>query len=356
MFRLPSFLGIDPKEFKTSEFVVPETPHHTSVKDPNFSANATARSTVRYRKGANGQLESNAVLNKWSDGTYSLLLGDTHYVLEDKALAPSISQGQKYRDHLDSHQYLATPYFESQVLHIVGHITNQFTVRPNKEIEDQALARLESSLAAASRGRQKGDNKDGLALIASNQDPELHRKALEEADKARMREQRRKENQQLRSDQQNGRIRGSGAGGLSLNDLERGSRLPGSKKKRSAPAAPRRARRRADYSSDEDDMPRGKHRDDEYDLEDDFVAPSDEDGEEGDGDENSEEEEEESEDESPKAKKQKVEAKVPVDADSDIDAEGEIDDAVALQEPSASGDAGASRGRRRHVIEDDEDE
>lgn len=355
MFRLPKFLGVEPAEYDSSSFKLPVADHHSSVPSVAFSANATATTTARFRKNANGKLESNTLINKWSDGTYTLLLGDTHYTLEGKPLAPSSSPGTKYQDHLDSHQYIATPYINSQLIHIIGHITNQFTVRPNKEIEDQALARLESSLAAATRGRQKGDNKDGLALISSNQDPEMHKRQAELAEKEKLRDARRKEAADLRAAQQAGRVRGTNASGLNLDELERGSRLSGSKKKRSAPAKPRRARRRADYSSDEDEGPRGRNREDEYDLEDDFLAPSDEEAEEGDGGDDSEEEvDEESEDERPKVKKQKTETKA--EADSDVDAEGEIDDAVVPQEVPSGGDAAAARGRRRLVIEDDDDD
>lgn len=354
MFRLPKFLGVEPAEYNAMTFELPVADHHSSVASANFSANATATTTARFRKGAGGKLESNTLINKWSDGTYTLLLGDTHYTLEGKPLAPSAAPGTKYQDHLDSHQYLATPYINSQLLHIIGHVTNQFTVRPNKEIEDQALARLESSLAAATRGRQKGDNKDGLTLIASNQDPELGKRQAEQAERDLMKKQRKEEAAALRVAQQAGRVRGSTTQGLSLDELER--RLPGSsKKKRSAPTKPRRARRRADYSSDEDEGPRGRNREDEYDLEDDFLAPSDEEGEEGEGgDESEEEAEEESEDDRRKVKKQKTDTKA--EADSDVDAEGEIDDAVAPQEAASGGDASAARGRRRLVIEDDEDE
>jgi len=92
---------------------------------------------------------------------------------------------------------------------------------------------------------------------------------------------------------------------------------------------------------------------------------SDEEPEIGDADESEEEIDEESEkEETPKAKKQKtpgqeVPAAVkPRDVDSDVDAEGEDDDSsipVGAQ-PLAGGDLAAGRGRKRNIIEDEDDE
>jgi RNA polymerase-associated protein LEO1 len=299
-------------------------------------------------------------MSRWSDGTITLAIGDQTYELLAKPLAPELrdKDGKGYQDVLDSHQYVATPYVESQVLHIVGHMTNQFTVKPNKEIDDDALEKLQSSLSAAAKGGHKRDNKDGIAIISSTQDPELQKKQAEMLEKEKLKAQRRRENAAARIEQQAGRVR-SGMGGLSIDDLERGaSRFPGSRKKRTAPVGPRRARRKADYDSDDEDVPRGRNREDEYDLEDDFLAPSDEELEEGDGDDESEEEiDEGSEDESPKTKKQKtsnIKADADAEGDSDVDAEGEIDDVIVQEQPAAT-EATAGRSRRRVIIDDDED-
>jgi RNA polymerase-associated protein LEO1 len=246
----------------------------------------------------------------------------------------------------------------AELMQVVGHITNQYTVNPNKVIEDVALEKLQSSLAAATRGRNKNDVKDGIALISSNEDPELQKQKAELAEKERMKAQRRREAAAARADQQSGRVRGAIGGGLSLDDLEGRSRATGSRKKRSAPSGPRRPRRRADYDTDDEDVPRGHNREDEYDLEDDFLDGSDEEQEVDDGDESEEELDEESEaEESPKPKKQKTSksesTEVKAAPDSDIDAEGE-DDVPLVPEPT--NDAAGGRGRKRHIIEDDEDD
>ena len=327
-------------------------------------------STIRYRKNPEtGRLESNTIMSRWSDGSITIAVGDQSYELLAKPLAPPIAPGGKnYQDVLDSHQYLATPYIDSQLLHIVGHMTNQYTVKPNQEIQDYALEKLQSGLAAAARGRNKDDNKGGLALIDSNQDPELQKKQAEMAEKERMKAQRRRETAAARADQQAGRIRSGIGGGLTLDDLEKGgSRSLGSRKKRSVPTGPRRARRKADYDSDDDDLPHGRRREDEYDLEDDFLAPSDEEmeGEEGDSGEESEEaiDEGSEEERGPEPKKRKMEGParnagpdVDAEGESDPDAEGEIDDTGITMDSAAVGDAAAGRGRKRNIIEDDDDE
>ncbi len=365
-FRIPNFLGLAPKAFDPSTFTPPIADHHSTTRSANFSANATANTTIRYRKNPQtGELDSNTIMSHWSDGSVTISIGDQSYELLSKPLAPPMGPDKKaYQEVLDSQQYVATPYVSCGVLHIVGHITNQYSVKPNKEIQDDALEKLQSGLAAAARGRNKGDNKSGLALISVNQDPELQKKQAEMAEKERLKAQRRRETAAARADQQAGKVRSGIGGGLTLDDLERGgSRMSGSKKKRSAPAGPKRARRKADYDSD-DDLPHGRHREDEYDLEDDFLAPSDEEmEEEGEGDDESEEEiDEDSEEEGRrKAKKRKTNlpargADVDAEGESDIDAEGEIDDSAAPVESTAVGDSTAGRGRTRHIIEDDDDE
>lgn len=306
---------------------------------------------MRYRKNPNtGKLESNTVVYKWSDGSTTISVGDQHYELQTKPLVPP-KENKTYQEVQDSHLYLASPSITSQLLVMIGHMTNQHTVRPNKEIEDDALERLQRSLAAATRGGHKGDDKNGPELITNTQDPELQKKRAEMAEKERMRLQRRRETAAAKADTRGGRGVG---GGLSVDDLEgrSGRRAPASGRK----PAPKRPRRRPDYDSD-DDLPRGRNREDEYDKEDDFLASSDSDLENGPGLEDDEEEEmldDESERDEPKHKKQKQKpSKADELSDADADAEADLDDDEA---PAAAPEAIAGRGRKRNIIEDDDDE
>ncbi|KAL3420903.1 hypothetical protein PVAG01_07348 [Phlyctema vagabunda] len=351
--RLPKFLGIEPLPYDPETFEVPVSDHHTETKSANFSALATATSKMRYRKNpGTGKLESNTVVYKWSDGSTTISVGEQHYELQTKPLVPP-KENKTYQEVQDSHSYIASPSITSQLLVVIGHMTNQHTVRPNKEIEDDALEKLQRSLAAATRGTLKGEDKTGPEMITNTQDPELQKKRAEQAEKERMKMQRRRETAAAKADDR-GRARGIGAG-LSVDDLEgrSGRRAPGSGRK---PPGPKRPRRTAEYDSD-DDMPRGRIREDEYDKNDDFLASSDEDLEDGpelDDDDEEEMLDDESERDEPKRKKQKKAPKQDElsDADADADADADLDDDA----PTASAEATSGRGRKRNVIEDDDDD
>lgn len=347
--RLPKFLGLDPRQFDPDTFDIPTTDHHTNTRSADFSASAIAESTMRYRKSpSTGKLESNTVVYKWSDGSMTISVGAQHYVLQEKPLAPKDSK--MYQEVQDSHSYVAAPSIASQMVVTVGHMTNQYTVRPNKEVEDDALEKLQRSLEAAARAK-KGDDKNGPRVIANTQDPELQKKRAELAEKERMRAQRRRETAAEKAN-----LPRRPGGGLSVEDLEGrgGRRTPGSGRK--APGT-KRPRRRPEYDSD-DDLPRGRNREDEYDKEDDFLASSDEDLEEGQEDDDEEEEEvidDESDREEPKTKKLKT-SKPEETSDADADAEADLDDDEVATAPVTNEPAGAGRGRKRNVIEDDDDE
>ncbi|KAE8444249.1 hypothetical protein EG329_000749 [Mollisiaceae sp. DMI_Dod_QoI] len=348
VLRLPKFLGIEPRAFEPSTFRVPEADHHSVSKSTNFSASAVSSSTIRFRTDpSTGKLESNTNIYKWSDGSTTISVGDQHYELQTKPLAPP-RDSKAYSETQDSHFYLATPSIASQLLLLVGHMSNQHTVRPNEAVEDDALEKLQRSLAAAARRGNKNDK--GPELIASTQDPELQKRRAEIAEKERMRAQRRRETAAEKASQAHRPGLGR-TGGLSLDDLEgrSGRRAPASGRK---PPKPRK--RRPDYDSD-DDLPKGRSREDEYDMEDDFLAPSDdEEAPEGDDDEDEEELlDEESDREEPRAKKQKTSRQEDV-SDADADAEADLDDEEAPAAPVVTEAAG--RGRKRNIIEDDDDE
>lgn len=344
--RLPKFLGIEPRVYDAETFRIPEADHHSDTRAATFSASAVSASTMRFRKNpSTGKLESNTNVYRWSDGSTTISVGDQHYELQSKPLAPP-KDTKSYSETHDSHYYLASPSIASQLLLLVGHMSNHHTVRPNEAVEDDALDKLQKSLAAAARRGNK--NEKGPELITNTQDPELQKKRAELAEKERMRAQRRRETAAEKASQSH--RPGARSGGLSLDDLEgRGRRAPTSGRK---PPKPRK--RRPDYDSD-DDRPAGRGREDEYDLEDDFLAPSDdEDAPEGDDDEEEEEIlDDESDREVHKSKKQKTSRHEEV-SDADADAEADLDDEEAPAAQVVTEAAG--RGRKRNIIEDDDDE
>jgi RNA polymerase-associated protein LEO1 len=286
---------------------------------------------------------------RWSDGSTTIGVGVQHYELQTKPMAPP-RDSKMYQEVMDSHSYVASPSVSAQVLVLFGHMTNQHTVSPNKDIEDDALEKLQKSLAAAARGGHKGDEKHGPEVITNTQDPELQKKQAEMAEKERIRAQRRRETAaEKASASGRGRV-----GGLTVDDLEgrSGRRAPTGRKS----AGVKRPRRRPDYDSD-DDLPRGRGREDEYDKEDDFLADSDEELENGpEGDDDDEEEIlDESDADEPRAKKQKSSRQEEM-SDADADAEADLDDDEAPAAPVPTNEGLAGRGRKRNIIEDDEDE
>ena len=181
--RLPKFLGIEPLPYDPKKFALPTSDHHSDTKSAKFSASATAASTIRYRVNpSTGKLESNTVVYRWSDGSTTISVGDQHYELQTKPLAPP-RDSKTYQEVQDSHSYVTSPSIASQLLVIVGHMNNQYTVRPNQDVQDDALEKLQRSLAAAARGGHKGDVKDGPEFITNTQDPELQKKRAEMAEK-----------------------------------------------------------------------------------------------------------------------------------------------------------------------------
>lgn len=321
--------------------------HHTDARSANFSASATAATTMRFRKDQAGELESNSLIYKWSDGSTTLCVGEQHYELETKPLGPP--KDEPYREVLDSHSYIATPSSAAQLLNIFGHMTNQYTVRPNKDIEDDALERLQKSLAAAARGSGKGDDKNGPELITNTEDPELQKKKAELAEKERMKLQRRRETAaEKASIPSAGRGR---SGGLTVDDLERGGSRRGPAAGRKA-AGTKRPRRKNDYDDDsEEEMgARGRGaREDAYDMDDGFLAASDEEMEVPDDDDDEELLDEDSEREEPRTKKQK---KSKPEETSDADAEADLDD----DEAPAPAAEPSGRARKRNIVDDDDDD
>lgn len=261
----------------------------------------------------------------------TISVGGEHYEIQKKALAPGPDKA--YNELHDGHYYAAAAELGSNLLMTVGHLTEQFNVRPNKAVGDDALSVLAERMALASKAVNDGD-----MIIRTTRDPELQKKQAEMAEKERMKAQRRRENAALKMDGGLGR---SGRGGLSIGDLE-GGRGFGSGRKRGLPGSTKPKRHRPEYDSD-DDLPQGVGRREDYDLDDGFLVGSDEEEMESGADDDDEEEllDDDEDERRPRHKRQRT-----AEPDDDEDAEG---DDIEPAEPSA-------RARRRNVVNEDEDE
>jgi RNA polymerase-associated protein LEO1 len=280
-------------------------------------------------------MQSNTNVYRWSDGSVTMAVGGEQYEIQTKSLAPP--SDKPYQEFQDAHYYTAAAHLASNSLLIVGRVTEQYTFRPNKVVEDDALERLQRKLEAAKSASTQE------MIITTREDPELQKKQAELAEKERMKAQRRRETAAARIDGVAGRYN---RGALSIGDLEGRRGGPGGRKRGQQGAQRNKRNRNAEYDSD-DDLPDGARRVDDYVL-DDFAVASDEEGsEEGEDDEEEEELLDEEEDEElPRRKKQKTAEP----EDEDADGEADLDD-VDAPAPTES-----SNRRRRHIIDDDDDD
>jgi len=298
----------------------------------NSSAENPVSVILSRRDPKTGQLQSNTNIYRWSDGSVTLAVGDEHFEIQTKALAPP--PNKPYQEVHDAHYYAAAAHLTTNSLLIIGHFTEQYTVRPNKEIQDHALEQLKANLAESKKDRTD-------LIIATTEDPELQKKQAELAEKERLKAQRRRETAAARAADRPGASNGA----LSIGDLEGRRRAAAGGRKRGAAGASKKRRHRPEYDSD-DDLPSGARRTDNYDMEDGFLVDSEEESEEAEDDEEEEDilDDDEDEEEAPRTKRRKTAD------DEDADAEADLDD------NDAPAHAESSSRRRRRVIDDDDEE
>jgi len=317
--RVPKFIRFHPEEYNPDTFEPSELDvANARVEHPQHVA--------RFRKDAStGRLQSNTNILHWSDGSITISIGGEQYEIAKKPLAPA--PDKPYNELHDVHYYAAAAELSSNMLMTVGHVTEQYNVRPNKEIGDDALHQFTDRMAQASRAAGTSE-----MIVRTTVDPELQKKKAEQLEKERMKAQRRRETAQAKQEFGLGR---PGRGGLSIGALEGGRR----DRKRGAPGS-KPKRRRPEYDSD-DDLPQGVGRQEKYDLEDGFIVGSDEEEEEMEsGGDEDDDDLLDDEDEAPRSKRQRT-----TEAE-DEDASG--DELEPVPETSA-------RSRRRNVIDDDDE-
>lgn len=322
--KVPKFVKFHPEEYH------PKTFEPSDFDIENARSDQPLHVTRFSRDESTGFLNSNTNILRWSDGSLTISVGGEQYEITKKPLAPA--PGKPYNEVHDGHYYAAAAELSSNMLMTVGHVTEQYNIRPNKDVGDDALNLFSDRMAKASRAT----NND--MIVRTKVDPELQKKKAEQLEKERQKAQRRRENAQAKQDFGFGR---SGRSGLSIGALEGGRRDGGRKRGPAGSARPQK--RRPEYDSD-DDLPQGVGRQEKYDMEDGFIVASDdeEDYESGAEDDDEEEDVMDDEEEAPRRKRQKT-----AEPDEDEDASGdEVDPA-----PEASG-----RHRRRNVIDDDDEE
>lgn len=291
---------------------------------------------VRYRRNPEtGKMESNANIYKWSDGSMTVQVGEEHYEIQVKPQIPPTTKA--YNPDRDAHRYIAAAQEGMAQLLTVAHVTEEWSIRPDRKRVLEETEQLRERMSQANSGAKEGE-----LIITTTVDPELQKRDAEIAEKERIRAQRKRENAQLRVEAGPGGFR-KGAGSMGLGDLE-GGRRAASNRKRGAGGRAKRSRGRNHNLSDESDVV-----DNGYQNEDDFLAPSDEEVSEGESDGLLDDGDVAFERERPRAKKRQKREETS-DDEADTDAEGEPDDDA----PAATGDAGRRRARR--VLSDDDDD
>ncbi|KAL9130594.1 MAG: hypothetical protein Q9217_001254 [Psora testacea] len=328
LLQFPNNLGINPQAFTLEGFEPPTTDQHSSLPPSlMFSAYSTSNNTIRWRKSPSNQsvVQSNARINRWSDGSLTLQLGSNpreQFELTAKPLAQPQTNPVKptptsaiavrtdataYNARLDSHTYLAAPHEHAGLIRHTHHVTTSLAVQSSDQ-DDEALLRLQQGLAAAARGN-KGTVDGGVEVISISEDPENAKRRAELAEKEKAKMQRRYQMQQDRENtrannvlKRSGLRTGGISAGLTVGGLEDDDGTIEAATRKAKPKARKPRRRNSEYSDDEDFRGRGRTREDEYDEDDGFLVGSDEELEVGDeseeeaemdaeGDEDEEEEE-----------------------------------------------------------------
>nr|POE47410.1 another transcription unit protein [Quercus suber] len=374
--KVPDNLEIKPEEFQYSTFQPPTTDHH-SREEPSetFSAFNTAMTTIRWRHSPSdpSEMQSNARILRWSDGSITLQLASEplkQYEFKGNPLAApqrnpakptpfSVKEGnkvgrqgmgavagEKFDPSRDSYSYLMVPHDTLDSLLVAHKLTGGLQIKGSDLDSDDAIQRLEAALASAANATKSNTGIIDTSLAELN--PEHGREEAERTMREKAKAERRRENAVQRDQERSSRALGrhglsSGrfGGGLSTDMLEDDEPGGAMRRPRAAPKK-RRARRGSEYSDDEDfGRNRFSQKEDEYDQEDDFLAGSDE-------------EEEVEDDDDPddgivdefSRPRQRTPKRAAEADDDDEDAEGEPDDDAPQ----------AAKAKRRRVVDDDEDE
>ncbi|KAF2214899.1 hypothetical protein CERZMDRAFT_110453 [Cercospora zeae-maydis SCOH1-5] len=376
LLKVPEFMAVEPEPWQVTTFQPPKTDHHSKKPaSATFSAFNTAMTTIRWRHSPSDptQLQSNARINRWSDGSLTVQLAsdpNTQYEVDGNPLAPPqrnpvrptpvsktggdergrIGQlrGGGYDPKKATYTYLVAPVEAADSLRVTHRITAGLSIKQNESVQDDAIAQLQAALAQAANATKVGTGSGQLDVV--DVDPEEQRRQAEQAERQAMRDRKKRENAQererLRTDRalgragvSSGRYGGLNVGMLEDDEMEGGRGRPGAGKPRPKP----RRRRNSEYSDDEDyGHKRFTNREDDYDQEDDFVAPSDEEEVIEDDDDPDDGIVDDRRERTPKRDRPQPASSGPGE---DEDAEGEIDD-----------DLPQARVKRRRVVDDDDED
>ncbi|KAI5805895.1 Leo1-like protein-domain-containing protein [Geopyxis carbonaria] len=270
LMKIPDHLAFEPVLFDPHRFTMPKLPEESSV-----SAYTAATTSIRVRRDPKDpeKLQSNARIIRWSDGSLSLQVASSPnlYDLPGKSLAPDPNKPHSYEPTQDAHTYLLDPHEAAGTLRVIGQATKSLSVvsASASMVSDQSIQRLQGEIATALSARA-GGRRNPLEMTTMK-DPEAERKEAEKIAKEKERAARKLENQKRRARERDPL-------GMEAAGRRKYNQVTGTRSKRDSPPIT---------------TGRGRIREDEYDLEDEFIEGSDEEPELEDESEEEEEEEEE---------------------------------------------------------------
>lgn len=174
--KIPNFLEVDPTRFEGKPYLEKLINDAKKLDQDEIELNRLkAENTIRWRyaKDSNGELinESNAQVIEWSDGSFSLKLGDEYFDVIQSELTDT---------------FLATYSEESGLLTTDGLFTNSMKIVPTS-----TNSKIHKKLTTAIQARQQ--TKPGAQSVYVDKDPEEEARALERQQDQLIRERRRKE-------------------------------------------------------------------------------------------------------------------------------------------------------------------
>ncbi|KAL9109417.1 MAG: hypothetical protein Q9227_005924 [Pyrenula ochraceoflavens] len=388
LLTMPDFMGIESENFDPQTYAIP-IQNHGSREGP-FSPFDVAASSLFWRhdpsKPRSGRIQSNSRIVRWSDGSLTLQIASSpkdHYRLDSKALRqlPTTANPRKpfpsslrqkpntaYDPNKEAHVYLAAPHETAGCFRLVSPVSAALRVLPTGDQSDSAILALQADLKAA------GAYEDPVATIKTLRvDPEKAKRDAEAAERQKLAAIRKRENMEFKEATRNtknyNRIRRSGltVGGLEGDDDELGMATTRPKKKPKKPRSNRRGEILTDTESEGGygGGLRGRTREDEYDMDDKFMAPSDEeiptyeDGEE-DAEGEPDEDDPDVDDLEIEGRETVVQEKTRGGAAAAAAVEREITPKRGRNEDEEEGEIGAAGSpharKKRMVISDDEDE
>ncbi|KAL9622001.1 MAG: hypothetical protein Q9160_003663 [Pyrenula sp. 1 TL-2023] len=294
MLSMPEFLGIEQENFDPATYVPPTQNH--GGREGKFSSFDVASTSLFWRHDPKDprKLQSNSRIIRWSDGSLTLQNASSpkdQYRFDAKALRQTPANPRRplpasthpkpntaYDPSRDTHFYLGAPHETSGLFRVIAPFSAGLRLLPTGDESDSAIKALQAGLEAANATE---DPVSSVRIL--REDPEEARRQAEQFEKDRVKAIRRREAAEAKDTERKSRVlarRGMRPGGAGLTvggleDDEEGFMTTRPKKK-----PKKRANRRGEILTDSEEDGgyglKGRSREDNYDMEDDFMAGSDE--------------------------------------------------------------------------------